>query len=376
MNKGGAQAGGVPRVLHIHGSLASGDPQAERCVRIMGELGGRLRHDLVAADGDFSALAGLPRGIAAQPLRDFPPLDGMPLPGRLQRIARAMIDYHLVLTYGRDGMAAALAHTAFSRVHALPPLIHHEDGSDEPADRRRGFRSRWLRRIGLGKAAGLVVPSETMEALALEEWQQPMGRVKLIPDGVALPAVRGKPKADGIGRLLKRPGELWIGCFAQPGAAGEILRLIESLRGLGERWQLVIVGNKLDRGAIEAAVTRHAIDHRVHLAPHVADRTAAIGLFDIVAASGGAEPLPVTIVEAVCSGKPVVGLAPIEAAALLSADNADLGETALERLAGEDYLREAVGAANRDRARAERGEQAMFASYRRLYASAMGRDGL
>lgn len=373
---GGAQAESISRVLHFHGSLAAGDPQAERCIRIVAAMGGRLRHSFVAADGDFTALSALPQTIGVQPLRDFPKLGGLPLPGRLQKIARAMVDYHLVLTYGRHGVRAALAHTAFSQVHALPPLIHHEDGSDEPLSRRRSFGSRWLRRIGLGKAAGLVVPSETMEAIALEEWQQPMGRVKLIPDGVAHPRDKAAAKADGIGRLLKRPGELWIGCFARPDADEGILRLVESLRGLGDSWHLVIAGETQNRSAIEGAVARHALEHRVHLVPVVADRAVALGLFDIVAAPGGAEPLPVCIVEAAVAGRPVAGLAPIEAAALLSADNADLGEDALERLAGDAYLRGAIGAANRERALAERGEPAMLASYRRLYASAMGRDAL
>lgn len=125
--------GGVPRVLHILGSLAAGDPQAERCVRLLNAFGGRLRHALHAADGDYGALAGVERGVPVERREAFPRLRGLPLPGRLQAIARAMTDFHLVLTYGRAGAGAALAHTAFSQVHALPPLIHHEDGSDQTA---------------------------------------------------------------------------------------------------------------------------------------------------------------------------------------------------------------------------------------------------
>lgn len=370
-------AGGIPRVLHIHGSLAAGDPQAERCVRLIDAFGGRLRHSLVAGDGNFSALAGVAKGITFERLAAFPPLAGLPLPGRLQRIAQAMVDYHLVLTYGRGGIGAALAHTAFGEVHALPPLIHHEDGSDEPPTRRRGLRSKWLRRVGLGKAAGLVVPSETMEALALVEWQQPMGRVKLIPDGVEAPAAHRRTKdAAGIGRLLKRPGERWIGCFARPDAAGSLAQLIEQLRDIEERWHLVVVGGGFDNAAIERAVARLELDHRVHLIRTVPDRAAAIAQFDIVAAPGGPEPLPVTIIAAAAAGKPVIGLDPVEAAALLSPDNAALRDGALERLAGDEYLRQTIGAANRERALAERGAQAMVASYRRLYASAMGREAL
>ncbi|RYY36402.1 MAG: glycosyltransferase family 1 protein, partial [Sphingomonadales bacterium] len=163
---------GTPRVLHIHGSLARGNPQAERCVRLVEAFGGRLRHTMAAADGDFGACDGLTRGISCERRESFPPLSGLPTPGRLQRIARTMVDYHLVLTYGRAGIGAALAHTSFNQVYPLPPLIHHEDGSDESPSDRRGLWSKWLRRLGLGKSSGVVVPTEHMEAVALVDWQQ------------------------------------------------------------------------------------------------------------------------------------------------------------------------------------------------------------
>lgn len=366
--------GGTPRVLHIHGSLAEGNPQAERCVRLLSAFGARLRHSMVAADGDFSALAGVAKGVPVERHASFPPLSGMPLPGRLQRVARAMVDYHLVHTYGRGAIGAALAHTAFGEVHALPPLIHHEDGSDESQAQRRRLGSMWLRRLGLGRAAGLVVPSETMEAVALVDWQQPLGRVKLIPDGVDAKRFTRDPQPDAIARLLKRPGERWIGSFARHDGQERLQPLLETLARVEESWHLVIVGDGPRRGEAEAATTRLALDHRVHFVRAVPDRAGALALFDIVAAPGGVEPLPLGIVEAMAAGRPVVGLESSEALAVLSSDNAALGNGDLERLAGDDYLRQTIGAANRAKAAAERGQTAMIAAYRRLYASAMKRD--
>lgn len=364
---------GVTRVLHVLGSLAAGDPQAERCVRLMAGFGGGLRHTLVAADGDFGALAGLPKAVVAERRSDFPALGGFPLPGRLHRMARAMVEYHLVLTYGRAGAVAALAHTAFGEAHALPPLIHHEDGSDETPAQRRGLRSRWLRRIGLGRAAGLVVPSETMEGAALVEWQQPLGRVKRIADGVDLDRFARKARLDAIPRLLKRKGEQWVGCFAHPDGRYELARLLEVLARLEDSWHLIVVGDR--RTDAETQATRLALDHRVHFVRAVPDRAAAMALFDILAVPpGGTEPVPLAAIEAMAAGKPVAGLDPGEAAAVLSPDNAAPGNGDLERLAADAYLRRTLGEANRERARAERGEAAMLASYRRLYASAMKRD--
>ena len=362
---------GTPRVLHIHGSLATSDPQAARCVRLIGAFGGRLRHFLVAGDGDFTATDGVSRGIPVQPAAGFPPLFGLPLPGRLQRLARAMLDYHLVLTYGWGAIDAALAHTLFSEHYRLPPLIHHEDGSDETASERRGWRRKWYRRVGLGKAAGLVVPTETMEAVALNEWQQPLGRVKLIRDGVDLKRFARRAKPDAIPRLLKRPGENWIGCFAGSVDHGETRSLMGVLGALDDHWRLIVIGRDRPADGIPLA-----LEHRVHFAPSLPDRAAAMALFDIVSMGMPREPLPLPAIEAMAAGKPVLGLDAAETAASLAPETAAIDDEPLARLAGDSFLRRHIGTANREKARTERDETAMIAAYRRLYASAMGRAAI
>jgi len=372
---------GAPRVLHIHGSFAAHHPQAPRCARVMEALGGRMMHTVVSADGDFSAGEALGKGIRVQRLADFPSLRGAPLPGRLQRIARAMQDYDLVLTYGRGAIDAALAHTMFSLVHALPPLIHHEDGSDETARQRRGLRSKWSRRVGLGKAAGLVVPTETMEHAALIAWQQPLGRVKTIRDGVDLERFARAAKPDAIKRLRKRPGECWVGCFAAAGGESDLLELVQAMERLAPEWHLVIVSDGAGGSSVAEDVARRGLDHRVHFASGTTDHAAALGLSDIVVALRVAEPLPLVVIEAMAAARPVVAFETREAAAALSADNADLlaaeaPVAVLERLAGDPYLRQTIGDANRQRAEAERGEAPMIAAYRRLYSSAIGREAI
>lgn len=372
---------GAPRVLHIHAAFAAERPLAQRCARLIAAFGGRLAHTIVSASGDWSAADTLARGIAVRRLSDFPALAGLPLPGRLQRIARAMQDYDLVLTYGRGAVQAALAHTMFSKVHALPPLIHHEDGSDETSRQRRGFRSKWYRRVGLGKAAGLVVPTETMEHAALVDWQQPLGRVKLIRDGVDLKRFTYAAKPDAIARLLKRPGELWLGCFAQAGPEADMIALVRGVAALAPEWHLVIVGAAPNDSSVAAAITNVGLEHRVHFAPGSTDRAAALALFDIVVAVNGPEPLAATVIEAMAAARPVVAFDAGETVAALAPGNADLiaGQSmtaALERLAGDRFLRQSIGAANREKASAERGEAVMIAAYRRLYSSAIGRDAI
>ena len=374
--------GGIPRVLHIHDSLAAGNPLAGRCAQLMDAFGGRLRHTLVGGNGDWSALDGIAKGVPIERREDFPAFTGLPLPGRLQKIAQAMTDFHLVLTYGRGAIEAALARTMFSEVHALPPLVHHEDGSDETPQERRGLRSTWYRRVGLGKAAGLVVPTELMEGEALVRWQQPLGRVKLIRDGVDLARLVAKRKNDAIPRLLKRPGERWVGCQAHFDGSENLDALLKAMGGIAGNWHLVLLGDGPKKEKFAAQVTGLALEHRVHFVAHLPDPSTLARLSDIVALAGGRELLPRAALEAIGAGRPIIGFEPGEVAASIAPDNGEFltarGDegglhSALERLAGDDLLRKRIGAANRERAEAERDASAMIAAYRRLYASAMGR---
>lgn len=370
---------GASRVLHVHASFAADRPLAQRCARLMSAFGARLWHTVVAADGDFSALEGIAGNIRINRLSDFPSLRGLPLPGRLQRVARALQDYDLILTYGLGAADVALAHTMFSKVYALPPLIHHEDGSDETPRQRSGVRSKWKRRLGLGKASGLVVPTETMEHAALIDWQQPLGRVKTIRDAVDLKRFNRPSKPDAIPRLLKRPDERWIGCIAEPGSEGDTIALVDTVERLPAEWHLVIICTAVPDDSVSAAVAQRGLDHRVHFAPVTTDRAAALALFDIVTVARGAEPLPQSVIEAMAASRPVVLSSGSDATHALSVDNADLlsqeaASEALERLAYDPYLRHSIGQRNREKAEAERDEAGMVAAYRRLYSSAIGGD--
>ena len=381
-----AKTDGSPRLLHIHGSLAAENPQAQRCVRLVNALGGHARHAMVSLDGDYAALDRLAKAVPIERQGAFPAVSGLPTPGKLQRVARVMVDYHLILTYGRAGIVAALAHTMFSDLLGLPPLIHHEDGSDETARERTGLRSKWYRRVGLGKAAGLVVPTEPMEHEALVRWQQPFGRVKTIPDGVDLDQFRSARKGEGIPRLVKRPGERWIVCENRFAVGADTAPLLSVLGELDPAWHLILVGDGPARAEVAAKVSAQGLDHRVHFVPELADRRVLAKVADIVAAAPHGPFLPQGILDAMAAGKPVVGFETGALAANVSADNAPFVvdpargggafTEALNQLALDDFLRRRVGEANRERAEKERDARMMIAAYRRLYASAMGRDSI
>ena len=371
----------APRILHLHSTFDAGGKEL-RCVRLINAFGRAAEHAIVSGDpAHRSAAALLGRGVTVS-WPKFAPLAGKPLPGRLKRLAAAMAGYDLVCTYNWGAMDAAMAHTLFADVFKLPPLVHHEDGFNE--DEATGLkRSRNLyRRLALGRSAALVVPSRTLERIALETWQQPRSRVRLIANGIDTRAYARKPKNDALPGLVKRRGELWVGTLAGLRKVKNLTALVRACAGLPEEWQLVIAGEGPEREAILAEAERRGIEHRVHLPGFVSDPARAAVLFDLFALSSHSEQAPISVIEAMAAGLAIAAPHVGDIAAMVASangpyltapdDEQELAE-ALGRLAADPALRRRIGEANRARARAEYDEKTMIERYRALYWGLMGR---
>lgn len=372
------------RVLHLHSSFNAGGKEL-RAAKLMNAFGKGVAHCIVSAEpGAFGALAAIDPGIAIETPGDFPALAGTPSPGRLRLLARAMQGFDLVLSYNWGAMDGVMAHTVFGQFYRLPPLVHHEDGFNQ--DEAAGLKAsrNWYRRIALGRTAALVVPSQRLEAIALDAWQQPRGRVHRIANGIDTAAYARKVRPDALPRIVKQRHEKWLGTLAGLRAVKNLPRLVRAFAGLPAEWQLAIVGEGPERDAIRAEAMRLDLADRVHLPGFVADPAKAIGLFDLFALSSDSEQFPISVVEAMAGGLAVAAPAVGDIEAMLAEPNRAFvsrpGDEAalaasLQALAADSALREAIGEANRRRARAEYDERTMIAAYRTLYGAALGRDG-
>jgi glycosyltransferase involved in cell wall biosynthesis len=369
----------VPRILHIHSSFDPGGKEL-RCVRLINAFGKKAFNALVSGEPDQRGAAALiePMVVWAR----FPSLKGKPWPWRLNAMASAMQGYDLVCTYNWGAMDAVLAHTLFADVYKLPPLVHHEDGfNEDEAGARKAGRNRY-RRIALGRTSALVVPSHELERIALEEWQQARTRVRRIPNGIDTRAYAKKPKPDVLPGLVKRKGEGWVGSLAGLRKVKNLPALVEAAAGLGDEWQLVIAGEGPEREAIGAAAEERRIEHRVHLPGFVANPANLVGLFDIFALSSKSEQFPISVIEAMAAGLPVVAPAVGDVTRMVADENLPFivmpGDghalaQALATLADDARLRKTVGEANRARARKEFDEATMIERYKALYWGLMNR---
>ena len=371
------------RLLHLHSTFSPGGKEL-RAAKLMNAFGSGAEHVVVSGvDGELGAAKAVGAAIAVTYPGTFPSLAGKPSPRRWWRIARAMRGFDLVLTYNWGSMDAVGAHRMFARLLRLPPLVHHEDGfNQDEAQGLKPIRNRF-RRLTLPTAAALVVPSRVLEAIAAQVWRVPSDKLKRIPNGIPL----GEYRADDaqpatVAGLVKAPDALWLGTLAGLRPVKNLPRLVRAFALLPRPWELVIVGEGSEREAILAEAARLGLADRVHLPGFAANPAQVLPQFDLFALSSDSEQFPISVVEAMAAGLAVVSPAVGDVADIVAAANQPLitppGDeaalsAALVKVAADPALRAAVGTANRARAHAEFGEEAMIRTYRSTYAEALRR---
>lgn len=356
-----------------------------RCARLINAFGTAADHAIVSAEPEALGAKARLSNVANCRFPEFPSLKGRPTPGRLKKIAAAMQGYDLILTYNWGAMDAVMAHTLFADVYKLAPLVHHEDGFNSDEATKLKTSRNLYRRIALGRTAALVVPSKRLEDIALNIWQQPRSRVQRISNGIPTLLFNRVAKADAMPNLVKRPQESWVGTIAGLRPVKNLTALVRAMTGLPDYWHLVICGEGPERDAIVAEAERLGIDDRVHLPGHVAEPDKVISLFDIFALSSHSEQFPISVVEAMATGLPVVAPDVGDVIQMVSPENeplvAPVGDEqaltdSLQRLASDPERRAAIGKANRRKAHSEYDEKQMIARYRSLYWGLMGRNAL
>jgi L-malate glycosyltransferase len=369
-------------ILHLHSSFDLGGKEA-RATRLMNAFGARARHTIVSGVPDaLGARARIEPGIAYEVAQDPPPLTGGPSVARFEAISRYMRRFDLVLTYNWGAIDGVMARRAFGR--NAPPLVHHEDGFN--ADEARGLkRERNIyRRIALPAAHALAVPSETLEAIALDTWKQPRGRVHRIVNGIAT-ELYAHPVEGAIPGLERRPKEIIVGAVAGLRPVKDLPTLVRAVGGVSKRIRLVIIGEGPERQRIVQAAAAMGLSAQLVMPGFLERPYRFMGLLDILAVSSWSEQFPISVVEAMAAGLPIASFPVGDVPKMVAAENLPFiteefgGEVklrdAIQTLAGDPELRARVGAANRAKARAEYDEAVMIERYGRLYEEAMGRPG-
>lgn len=370
------------RILHLHSTFDLGGKEA-RAVRLMNHFGPAAHHTiLTAVPGALGARAAIAPGIRADFPNNAPSLAGKPNLARYRKFADYFANFDLILSYNWGAMDGVMARTIFNSITPLPPVIHHEDGFNEDEAVKLKAKRNWFRMVALARTDSLVVPSHTLEQIALTVWKQPESRVRRIPNGIDVSAYARRPQKGTIPGFQRRDGEIVIGTLAGLRAVKNLPRLVRAVAALDRPVRLVIVGEGPERAAIEAEAARLGIADRLLMPGFLKNPARYVGLFDIFALSSDSEQQPISVIEAMAAGLPVAAPMVGDVAHMVAPDNAILlaepGSEAglienLRRLADDPALRTALGNANRAKAEAEFDERKMLGRYAALYGRAMGR---
>lgn len=352
-----------PLMLSVFSTFAVGGPQM-RFTRLAGHLAGRWRHAVIAMDGVLSCAERLPACLdVAYP--DIGIVKG-DLPGNVRRFRSALrtIAPDLLVTYNWGTIEWAVAN--------LLPLVrqvHVEDGFG-PEERERQIPRRvWMRRLALRRAT-IVLPSRTLERIAIETWRLPRDHIRYVPNGIDLsrfsPRQRATPADEAV-----------IGTVAALRPEKNLLRLLGAVARVRKRRpvRLAIVGDGPERPSLAAHAAELGIEPFVTFHGHQPDPAPFYSGFDLFALSSDTEQMPISVLEAMASGLAVVATDVGDVRAMLSPDNAPLvverDEAALAgailRALDDDGLRTAAGRANRARAEQEFDERTMCVRYARIF---------
>ncbi|HUB47283.1 MAG TPA: glycosyltransferase [Acetobacteraceae bacterium] len=352
----------APLILHVFPTFAVGGAQV-RFAALANHFGPAFRHSVVSLDGALGTSERLRPDLDIR----FPPVAALKnamLTSTL-RFRRLLHDWSpsLLVTNNWGAIEWAMAN--------LPPIarhVHIEDGFG-PEERNRQLRRRaWLRRLVLNRST-VVLPSRTLQRIALTQWHLPPARVRYIANGIDLARFAPRPAT----RAPADPPA--IGTVAALRPEKNISRMLRAFALLPPPARLTIVGDGPERAMLQAEAQSLSISERVRFTGHIDDPAPLYAGFDVFALSSDTEQMPLSVIEAMAAGLPVAATDVGDVRAMLSPANAAFvgkpSETELARslaaLLQAPGLRASVGAENQAKARAEFDQAAMFRAYEALW---------
>ncbi len=360
-------------ILHVFPSFAVGGAQM-RMATLANRFGPRFRHAIIALDQQTACRDQLDPQLDVELIA--PPKPARTLPARLRAI-RALLrriapDLLITSNWGSIewAMARPLAHIARH--------IHTEDGFG-PEEHQTQLPRRVLTRRLVLRQSDVVVPSTLLRHAARQIWRLPEPRIHYIPNGIDL--TRFTPNPNGNLALSRTDPGLTILCVAGLRREKNIARLLRALAlaRLTPAPHLLIAGDGPEREALQTLATDLALN--VTFLGNIADPAPLYHNADLFALSSDTEQMPLSVIEAMASGLPVIATAVGDISAMVAEANLPLlaapNDQALADAIQRAHIldRAMIGAENRQKAERRFDVAVMTAHWQALLAPAsLGAD--
>ena len=222
-------------------------------------------------------------------------------PRWLPRLRRLVRDRGIDLVHAHSPVAAAGARLVVGREAAIVTTEHNTWDRYRPATRR--LNAATFRR----QQAVIAVSAEVARSVGPRAWP----RVHVIPNGVDVEALRGaaldrEPARDALG--LPRSGPI-VGSIGGVSAKKGYVHLVGAATTLLERIPdatVAIVGLEVDARPVRAAIAEAGLERSVLLLGYQPRAARLLRAFDVLAMPSLYEGMPVSLLEAMAVGVPVV----------------------------------------------------------------------
>jgi len=318
---------------HFFSTFSPGGAEIRTC-NIINALLPDCRHTIVSLDGNDSCRSMLNGQIDIEVITPSERKGGAGVFFWLYRLIQERKP-DLVLTY-HWGAVDAIWTSRLARAHNI---IHHEDGFNADEAYQQKTRRLWFRRIVFRLAKRIVVPSLKLADLARSSWQLPPEKIAYIPNGIDTQSFY--PANGEAASFRKKLGisenEIVIGVVAGLRKEKNIELLISVFMKLVKKYpaKLMIVGDGPERKGLNLLVKNLAIEGSVIFTGHTEAPALYYRLMDIYAISSDTEQMPISLLEAMSTGLPVISTNVGDVKQMVSEKNKDF---AVERGDVEAYL--------------------------------------
>lgn len=360
------------RLLHVFSTFNVGGPQV-RFATIAARWADRYHHVITAMDGGYAAAERLAPAVSftRAPIDTVSRAPMTGIPAFRRHLDRVSPD--LLVTYNWGAVEWGLANWFRDCPH-----IHIEDGFGPEEATRQIPRRVWFRRLALRRAVTIALPSRRLYDIATRIWKFDPAKVTFLPNGIdcthfARPVTRAMKDRFRLDGTVPVIGTL--GALRPEKNFSRLIRAAADAFGDGPG-RLIIAGQGPEHDRLESERRRLGLADEITLAGHVDDPAELVAAFDIFALSSDTEQMPVSVLEAMAAGKPVVSTDVGDVRHMVAAENrpyvsghdqAALAEN-LRRLLADPALRREIGEANQARVRQVYDQEPMFVAWDRLFS--------